>query len=70
MASPDTMLMKPLTEIHSPEGPWFLRMQRMLLSTYYKEADFMTREMRNNLTPQDYIRQMFRETQDGKEECE
>ena len=26
----------------------------------------MTREMRNNLTPQDYIRQMFRETQDEK----
>ena len=26
----------------------------------------MTREMRNNLTPQNYIRQLFRETKDGK----
>ena len=26
----------------------------------------MTREMRNDLTPQGYIRQMFRETKDGK----
>ena len=26
----------------------------------------MTREMRDDLTPQGYIRQMFRETQDGK----
>jgi hypothetical protein len=31
-----------------------------------KEDFYMTEEMRNDLTPQGYIRQMFRQTRDGK----